>query len=236
VIVLQTRTIARVLAICIVLIVCASSAMKVLAVVTGHDTMHGLVRFFDVDEENNLPTWYASATLLFSSFLLALIGAAERQQKRSWLGLSGIFLVLSLDEVGSFHEILTVPVQGLLGTSGVLHFAWVVPAAVFVAIVAMIYVRWFFALPGRTRMLAAGAGVLFVGGALGMEMVGALIASRGDGDTVLYMISTTVEETLEMTGVLVWIYTLLDYARAKGHQVTVSFSGVARVQRASGAR
>lgn len=232
-IVLRAEPIARLLAICIVLIVCASSAIKIFAAVSGHDTLHGLVRFFDVDEENNLPTWYSSATLLFSSFLLALISVAEPQRKRSWLGLSLIFLALSLDEVGSFHEIFIAPVRGLLGLSGVLHFAWVVPAAVLVAVVAAVYAKWFFSLPAKTRMWMAAAGVLFIGGALGVEMIGGLLVGRGERDTALYAIIATVEETLEMAGVLVWICSLLDYARAKGYQVKIGFSSAARERAAA---
>jgi hypothetical protein len=233
VIVLRTRGIAWVLAICILVIVCASSGIKVLATVTGYGTMHGLVRFFDVDQENNLPTWYAAATLLFSSLLLALISAAEPYRKRTWLGLSAIFLALSVDEVASFHEIFIAPIRGVLGASGVLYFAWVLPAAVLVAVVATMYARWFFSLPARTRMLAAGAGVLFVGGALGVEMIGGLLVSRGEGDAFSYTVAATFEETLEMTGVLVWISTLLDYAKTNRYEVTIGFSGVGRKRAAA---
>jgi hypothetical protein len=220
---LRAETIARIMAIVIAALVTASVAIQIIAAVTGFYTMHGLVRFFRLDEENNLPTWYSAATLLFSSVLLAFLGVAEGRNKTVlyWRGLSLLFLLLSIDEVGSFHEIFIIPLRRLLRVDGIFHFAWVLPAGLLVLLVMGVYARWFFGLPPRTRNLMGVAGVLFLGGALGLEMAGGLLASRGQLESAFYIATATLEETAEMCGVLVWIYAILDYARTKRYQWTL---------------
>lgn len=228
---LRAETIARAMAFAIAVLVVGSIAIRVLSLSTGYDTMHGLVRFFDLDQEINLPTWYAATTLLLSAMLLGVVGNAERSdgtRARHWYGLGAIFATLSMDEAASFHEIFIAPTRSLLGLGGVLYFAWVVPAAVLLLFFMVVYARWFFALPPRTRKLMTLAGALFVGGAMGLELAGGLFVSRGEQNSLRYLVTATVEETLEMCGVLVWIYSILDYARARGHQARICFAEAPR--------
>ena len=64
-----------------------------------------LLQLFDVDEENNIPTWFSGFLLLNTSFVLYLAARAEQTKwKKSWGLLSVGFLVLSLDEVAGLHE------------------------------------------------------------------------------------------------------------------------------------
>ena len=46
-----------------------------------------------------------------------------------------IFVALSLDEAASIHERALVPLRRALSPTGVLTFAWVIPGALFVALV-----------------------------------------------------------------------------------------------------
>jgi hypothetical protein len=223
---LRPEMIARTMGVAIAFLVAASIAIRLAAEITGYKTMHGLTRFFEVDAEMNLPTWYSSATLLASAILLSIIGFAEQGKSkwaRHWFGLSLLFLALSVDEIGSFHEIFIAPTRSLLGIGGVLYYAWVVPAAVILLGVMILYARWFLHLPVRTQRLMALSGILFVGGSMGLEMAGGFMASRGEIQSWLYIATATLEETLEMCGVLAWIYSLLDYARAKAYTLTLCF-------------
>jgi hypothetical protein len=56
-----------------------------------------------------------------------------------------------------------------------------------------------------------GAATLFLGGALGVELVGSRYAEFHGGENLTYNIIATVEESLEMAGVIVFIYALLKY-------------------------
>src|SRR5687768_9580440 len=53
------------------------------------------------------------------------------------------------------------------------------------------------------------------GGALGMELVGGFLTDTGGQATLAYLDATTTEESLEMLGVVIFIYALLDYIRRR---------------------
>jgi hypothetical protein len=68
--------------------------------------------------------------------------------------------------------------------------------------------------------MLAGAG--YVGGALGMEMIGGAYASAYGYDAY-YPVLTIVEETLEMLGILLFLHALLCYMTAHMPRVTLTF-------------
>ena len=58
-------------------------------------------------------------------------------------------------------------------------------------------------------MIAAGA--IFVGGAIGVEMLGGHWFVTQGRDNVTYVALQTLEETMEMMGIVVFIYALAEY-------------------------
>jgi hypothetical protein len=70
--------------------------------------------------DSSIPTWYASLALLLCSILLAAIAATKKRlgerYARHWGVLSGIFLILSIDEVAAIHETVGT-VSGSLANS-----------------------------------------------------------------------------------------------------------------------
>ncbi|MDV2991298.1 MAG: hypothetical protein N4J56_000952 [Chroococcidiopsis sp. SAG 2025] len=88
--------------------------------------------------------------------------------------LSVIFLFLAIDEFASLHEKLIEPIHSKLNTSG-FYFAWVIPGAAFTFVCLLIFTRFLGHLPTQTRRLFLLAGSLYVGGTLGMEMIGGTI-------------------------------------------------------------
>ncbi|MGH6608690.1 MAG: hypothetical protein ACRECQ_00385, partial [Burkholderiaceae bacterium] len=180
-----------------------------------YDTQLGLLRLFDLNQENNVPTWYASATLLVCSSLLAYIGLSKRRATGAyaahWLGLSGIFLLLSLDEVASLHELSGVLLHARFQTTGYLLYAWVIPGAIFVCAVLLIYYRFLWSLPSRTRMMFLLAGALFVGGALGLDLPEGNYHSMYGNQTLVFSTMVLVEEGMEMAAIVVFLYALLSY-------------------------
>ena len=180
----------------------------------GERSGFGLIHLFNLDAESTVPSWYSSSALLAAAGLLGLIARAERERAsrdwRHWAGLAIIFVVLSLDETASVHELAIRPLQLALRPGGPLAFGWVIPGAAFVALVGAIYLGFMLRLPPPTRRRFLLAGGLFVGGALGFEMVGgALYTAYGMGlETAL---ASIVEETLEMVGIVVFIHALLGH-------------------------
>ena len=109
------------------------------------------------------------------------------------------------------HERLIVPVRSLVSGSGFLYYAWVLPYGILVALFLAVYAGFVRRLPAATRRLFLLAGALYVSGALGFELVEGLYASRAGGR--LFAALITVEECLEMLGVVLFIYALLSYLK-----------------------
>ena len=158
-------------------------------------------QLFDVDEENNLPTW-------FSGFLLSVVAACGwicAQRKRSdrdrwqvhWHILAGGFLLLSLDEVAGIHETI----------NSLIVMNWAIPGGLLAAAIGLAFIPFLRGLPSRTAMLFLAAGVFYLGGAVGLEIVGEPM----EADTVSYHLLTAVEEALEMGGALLFLHSLLRY-------------------------
>ncbi|MEG4058323.1 hypothetical protein QUA57_22865 [Microcoleus sp. Pol7_B2] len=175
-----------------------------------------LAMAFNVDGEVNVPAIYSSLALLFSSVLLGAIAHVKNldsdRYKNHWKILSFIFLALSVDELGQLHEHL-IGLRGVLNATGFLYFTWIVPFAVLVAIFLLSYSKFVFHLPVSTKKLFFAACALYIGGAMGMEMPGGYIASTMGQENVAYVIVTTLEEFLEMLGIVVFIHALISYIK-----------------------
>lgn len=191
----------------------------------GRDTF---IAFFSVSSEGKLPTWFSAATLLFCGALLGLIAISayrERDPYRlHWLGLSALFLYMSFDEATEVHEMLGPLATSALGISSAVLSGWVVPAAICLGVLSVLYVSFVAHLAPRSRMLFLGAGAAYVFGALGMELAGNAYTASNPRD-LGYGILATVEEIFEMGGIVMFVYALLDYLGTGARQrVEVVFS------------
>jgi hypothetical protein len=73
------------------------------------------------------------------------------------------------------------------------------------------YLKFLLHLPAKTRWRFVVAATLYLGGAIGMELIGGRYADLHGMENLAYSMTATVEESLEMAGVIVFIYTLLNY-------------------------
>lgn len=164
------------------------------------------------DLESNLPTLFSTAILALGGVLawaIALAGRQDGKQYFRWMGIACIFFFLSIDETVMLHERATHLFRRFVEVNrfGLRHSAWTIPYAGLVVAVAAFYWRFFFRLPGQTRLgLVSGAG-LYVAGAVGMEVVCCIWLDASSRD-VVYCLLATLEELLEMIGVIVMIHTL----------------------------
>ena len=183
--------------------------------------------YFNFDQESNFPSLYSALSLGFSSYLLAIISIFKKVQKaryaKHWKILSLIFFFLALDEACSMHELLIPVLRGAIDAKGILYFTWVVPAF-FMLIVFLIAFRNFIRnLPTKTKTLFISAGTIYVAGALGMELVGGYIADTIGYNTV-YGLASTIEELLEMLGIVIFINGLLSYIQSQLSELHFSLS------------
>jgi hypothetical protein len=195
----------------------ASLAGQIVRFVFHHDKLFGLIRQFDLDNERNIPTWYQSVTLAWCAVLIACVGQARKQRGaqdvRQWRVLAIGFALMSLDEAASFHESARLPAQLLKNIPGYLSFSWVVPGTLVVLLVCRYFWRWVTSLPSPLRRRVAVAGAIYVGGALGFEAIGGIESITIGLQNFVYVLTYTTEEFLEMLGVALMTYAMLDYLR-----------------------
>ncbi|MGL5060291.1 MAG: hypothetical protein ACRC62_09925 [Microcoleus sp.] len=195
----------------------------------GFNNRERWISLFNLDREINYPSWYSSFTLLFCGILLNIIAAAKQKEGdrffRHWKVLGCLFVLFSLDEILSFHEILIInDLRKALSLGGLFYFIWVIPGAIFVAVVGLTYIKFLKHLPRQTRSLFLLAGSLYVGGALGMEMVCGYYADAVGQRNLVYGLLASVEEILEMLGTIVFIYALLSYIGSYLENIDLRFN------------
>jgi hypothetical protein len=182
----------------------------------------------DLDGELNLPATYNGLLLCLVTVLLAAIGFnALRQRDRlalPWLALTAAFSYLTVDELASIHELLVEPMRAGFGLSGLLGFGWYLVALPLVAVLGLVCLDLMRRLPTRTRLLFIFAGGVYVVGSAGLEMVAALIFERLGLEHVVFRIEVAVEETLEMAGLIIFIFALLEYLARRWGAVRVTLA------------
>jgi hypothetical protein len=184
-------------------------------VVLNHHKFFGLNRLFDLDGEANVPAVFSTFLFLFNSALLFLIHRLGRRgpsghEGATWLFLSLLFCFLGIDEAVSIHELFIDIIHAWARPTGIFHFVWVIPYGIATLLLAAVMLPWFFRLDGHTRRWFAASAVIFVSGAIGMEMVsGRYLELVNEQRGLVYQLMVAVEETLEMAGLIVFNHGLL---------------------------
>lgn len=184
-----------------------------------------LVETFSLSVEGNVPTWYASTLLAASSALAAIAASATKHvggpHPRRWAFLSFLFAYVSLDEAACFHEQLNALVDG----HGIFFFGWVLVAALALVPLAVAYVPFLRDLPAATRRRFLLAALLYVGGAVLVELpLGAYTEAHGD-ETLGYALIDFVEESLELAGLTAFLLALGEHLRSLGVRLVLPEEG-----------
>ncbi len=206
----------RVHAVIIALLALAHFVSQWLHLVRGNDTVYGLVDFFDLANEGNLPTFFSTWQLLLCAAVMAVIATARLAQRDRfrwhWVMLSLLTFYLAIDEAAQIHELLIRPMQELMPrvATGLFYWAWVIPGMTGVVIAALAYLRFtFVALPRDIRWQLILAACLFVTGAIGVEMFEAAFFQKHGQQNMTYATFVLAEETLELIGELVALNALI---------------------------
>ncbi len=228
---LRTGHIVAALVVSMLMLLVANFAVLVADHLTNYSSVviSKLIKAVSVDEELNVPSYFGTLILVVSSALLALISFLKITRREPyafhWTVLAAGFLFMSFDEMASVHEKLIGPMRTLMGGEnlGVFHFGWVVPAILLVFMLAVGFLRFWWNLPKRTRTLTFIAGTFYLGGAVGMELVGGKYADLYGNEGLLYKTIASVEETFEMIGVIVFIKALLEYISINYRGLRIGF-------------
>lgn len=219
---LEPKRVTKFLVFLVLCLTVAHVAGKISALYFGRDYVFGLVPLFDFYKEKNFPTMYSTQALLIAAALLAVVAYVKKQRQEPfylyWAVLSLIFVFLAVDEMIEIHERFGRLVRPLLTGFGPAYYnSWIVAYSIPVMIVGLAYVRFVWRLPPKTRLLFIVAGFIFIFGAVGLEAAAGIHNyifgwTRDKSDTnVTYALLSTIEEFMEMAGIIVFIYAIMSY-------------------------
>lgn len=174
-----------------------------------------IMRFFDLNGEANLPAWFASSLWLISALLAFAVWQKHRENGFPnaifWIVMVPLFMFLSLDEAGTVHEAIGGALSESFDTYGYTYH-WVAYGLALIGVVGLANLRFLI----RLRPVYAGlfllSAAVFISGAVGIESIAAAVElgqleQMPLGQSWPRMIA--YEETVEMIGVVLLIYTLL---------------------------
>lgn len=173
-----------------------------------------------LDAEGSIPSLFSSFLLLVASCCFMMIALAREASGKEcfrghWTVLSLGFLVMSVDEAVGFHELVNAPMVELIKSGdrlGLFYYAWTVPAFAIVLGLGCGFSRFFLNLPGPSiKWKLTLAASLYLGGALVVEMIGGYLTEAHGQTNLAYILVHSAEESLEIAGVVVLIWTLLLY-------------------------
>jgi hypothetical protein len=167
----------------------------------------------DQDLGQSIPRFYSAVVLLLCSGLLLTIAKAKKKDNTHnylyWLGLALIFIFLAITKDTALHESLAKPLRSALNISKIQFYAWAY--GIVIVIFPVLYLKFLLGLPRRTLLLLAIGGSAFVVGAFGLDLIVAYLGKSINHHAVAYIGLATLEEVLEMGGVIVFVYALLSY-------------------------
>ena len=232
--ILKPDKVARTMAVIVICLVLNHMAIRLLELSLGPDHVSRLLRIysqmFTVNAEGVIPTMYSTLALLFCSALLTIVGFAEKKKAGTtdylyWLGLGFIFLCLSMDEAFEIHERISAPLRSTLGTTGLFYHAWVIPYGILAFVFISVYAGFIWRLPSRIKRQFVFAGLIYVTGAIGMELLGGRHTELYGTRNMSYVIFSTIEEIFEMGGIIVFVHAILSHIRSQftDFRITISF-------------
>lgn len=214
-------TIPKIFFVTLILLFIAHLGVTVLYYGFSYDNILGIRPLVNFDGEMNIPAWFSTLILFHSSLLLYIIHniSDKNQYKRFWFILSIVFSYLSLDEFVGLHEKLVSPINSIFNFDGYFLFSWIFVGLAFVIAVGLYSIPFLLKLPRLTAIHFISAGSIFVIGAVGFEMLGGnefdlgVKAGGTDYDQlgIKYAIFMTIEETMEMSGIILFNYALVRY-------------------------
>jgi len=212
---LNANKVSRTLFITMVILVIAHIVQLIIYYVVGDEDVFDFVDILDMGYEGNLPTLFSSLMFMLNGLLFYLIYANSKQNNgidtKYWLGLCLVFLFLGVDEGTKIHENIGDFTENFVEAEGFLYYPWVLSYVSLFLLAVFYYFRFYLRLDEKLQLRLALSAIVFLSGAVGLEIISAEEAYANDTDTIKYSVLYTTEEILELTGLLLLVDGLLSY-------------------------
>ena len=172
-----------------------------------------MVEMFDLDTESSFGTYYSSMALLFIGRILW--HHARATQKRGeiwcwwWFVLAVGFHWLSLDEIIAGHEVLNEHKSVVAVETGTERERWTIPALSLVTVLALGFLPFLWHIRGRLLGFAIVGGLIYLGGAIGVEQATDKYQDWDMLGTTEYLMWVALEEGMEMIGPVIFLAGLM---------------------------
>jgi hypothetical protein len=183
------------------------------------------------DAEGNVFAWYSTvmlAAVAVGFFLIALTARGADRPIWRFVVLGAVALALSADEAAYLHERLGI-FAGELGLGSTFTYQWLL-LGIPLALVAGILLLWIARrLDANLRRDLIVAGLVFLAGAVGGELVGGVLKKvdvglQGTAELIAYDVEVLIEEALEITGAILALRAVLRYLRISNGPEGLAFS------------
>jgi len=246
IIVIQSKKIVIYLIIILSILLLLHILVNIVFYYTGDQKLFGLNPLFNFFYEKNFPTFFSTIILFFSSCLLTIIYYLKKNDvdkyRYSWGLLALIFLFLSLDEILELHEKLSAPMQRLLHIlpNSLEYWGWTIPYTIFLIFFSVAYIRFFLHLDKRFKIYFFISALLYILGALFFELIEGLyltlqlphITTKQDVYSIMlsfpYFVMVTIEELFEFNGVILFIYSLIEYIKSIPYNISLTFDNLTK--------
>ncbi len=185
---------------------------------TGHWRLGGLYALFSLDGEGTFPTWLNSFIILLLFMVTWAIsrvnGPKTARYHNRWKFLSVMFLLMSIDEIAMFHEAIGKEISTRFNSVNHLYFGFAIPGIILAVALFIAYIPLLRNLPRKVMLGMMMAGVIYIGGAAGIEMIEAKWFFLYGERHAAYLLLSDLEELCEMGGLVFLLKILLDYLRS----------------------
>lgn len=170
----------------------------------------GLRELFDLEENESLGGFFTTLILMFAGLLVLYHARQSHEENRAirilWLMLGIGFFFLSIVNIVGLHRIM----------SALPDVSWTVLATPVAVLVGTAYIPFLLRLPASTRNRFIAAGAIYLAGSIGIDFATEWFPDGAAYDqcmdriaTLGYGLTTAIENALEMSGVILFINTML---------------------------
>lgn len=207
----------RTLIICLVLLILMN---VILMLVTGMRyrgfLLNQVFHKFYFDSKFNFPSFFNTLVLLMATGMLYYIHLAYARKylrEARWLWLTVLFFLMTIEENLSIHFFLSNLQPDFK--------VWVTPIVIGLISLTAYFGRLAYKVPRKIAIGFFVSGGVYIAGAIILELIGARVKHNLGEWNLVYAGISTLEETLEMLGIILFIGCLLEYIKLEFQSVNL---------------